>query len=90
LSQFKRFSTDDTLVEPSKQQDKVMENPVDDALSSSIKQSEPQSVNVSNALVSQLQRSREQVDFQAEQPIEVKYSLVVSSLLSSFNSLSLF
>jgi hypothetical protein len=70
--------------------DRVMENLVDNTLTSSIEQLETQRINVLDDPVSPLRRSLEQVHFQTEQPNEVQFSLVISLFLSSFNSLSLF
>jgi hypothetical protein len=60
--------------------DKVMENPVDNTLTSLIEQPEPQRINVSHAPISQLWHSPEQVHFETEQPTEAQSSLVFSSL----------
>jgi hypothetical protein len=56
------------LIEPSEQTepDKIMEILVDDTLTSSIEQTDTQSINVSDAPIIQPQRSLEQADFQTE------------------------
>jgi hypothetical protein len=80
------------LVEPSEQTkpNKITKILVDDTLTSSIEQPDIQRINVLDAPVNQPQHSLEQTDLQTRQPAEVQSPLVVSLLLSSSNSSSLF